>query len=55
MGMLSFFGCLLTAYAPVTTFYVLYIGRNAQLIILFVSRCAPCTVRSVAFVANGSS
>ena len=41
MGLLTFFGCLLTAYVPIIVFYVLYVGRNAQLLILFVSRYAP--------------
>jgi len=40
MGLLTFFGCLLTAYVPIIVFYVLYVGRNAQLLILFVSRSA---------------
>ena len=38
MSLLTFFGCLFTAFTPITVFYALYVGRSAQLLILVVSR-----------------
>lgn len=38
MTLLSFFGCGLTAYGPALAIFFLYIAKNAQLVLLMVSR-----------------
>lgn len=38
MGLLTFFGCLFTAYGPPLALFVLYVAQRAHLVILFVIR-----------------
>ena len=38
MSLVTFFGCLLVAYGPILSIFFLYIGQNAQYVLLMVSR-----------------
>ncbi|KAI9253492.1 Aph-1 protein-domain-containing protein [Phascolomyces articulosus] len=38
MSLYTFFGCLLVAYGPILSIFFLYIGQNAQHVLLMVSR-----------------
>ena len=38
MSLYTFFGCLLVAYSPILSIFFLYIGRNAQHVLLMVAR-----------------
>ncbi|KAK9762645.1 hypothetical protein K7432_011425 [Basidiobolus ranarum] len=37
MGWLSFIGCMLTAYGPPSCIFILYVARNAQLVLLMMT------------------
>ncbi|KAI7857485.1 Aph-1 protein-domain-containing protein [Circinella umbellata] len=37
MSLVTFFGCLLVAYGPILSIFFLYIGQNAQYVLLMVS------------------
>ena len=41
MALLTFFGCLLTAYGPVAAIFFFQVASSAQLVILLVSRYYP--------------
>ncbi|KAL1936672.1 hypothetical protein VTP01DRAFT_806 [Rhizomucor pusillus] len=44
MSLYTFFGCLLVAYGPVLSIFFLYIGRNAQHVLLMVSSAFFCLI-----------
>ncbi|KAI8139034.1 gamma-secretase subunit Aph-1 [Fennellomyces sp. T-0311] len=44
MSLYTFFGCLLTAYGPILSIFFLYIGQNAQYVLLMVSSAFFCLI-----------
>ncbi|KAI9488193.1 gamma-secretase subunit Aph-1 [Zychaea mexicana] len=44
MSLYTFFGCLLVAYGPILSIFFLYIGQNAQYVLLMVSSAFFCLI-----------
>ncbi|KAJ8653707.1 hypothetical protein O0I10_010629 [Lichtheimia ornata] len=44
MSLYTFFGCLLVAYSPILSIFFLYIGRNAQHVLLMVASAFFCLI-----------